>query len=1033
MTIAELSIKRPVFIICLVLLMLVTGIISYSRLAVDQFPDVKIPYMSVTVIYPGAGPEEIETLVAKPLEEQLRTISGVQNVHAWCNENVAHMWVEFTLETNAMEAEQQVRSKVAFAKTQMPKEIEEPIIQRFSFSDQPIIQVAFEGKGSPNELYEIVDKKVKPLLEQVDKVGRVDIFGGTKREIQVLLDRKKLDDYTLSVSQVAQSIAMSGQNIPLGKRPDSANPKKEWVYRSLGEFKTLDDINNITVKFIGNDIPVRLTQVGKVVDGFEDERSRAFINGKAGVAIDIYKQSGSNTIEVASNIKKRINNINKTVLKNGEIAKLSIIRDTAKTVNDNIIDVRNTILVGIFLVIVVVYLFLANGRSTIITGLALPNSLIGAFILVFMAGFSVNMLTLLALSLAVGLLVDDAIVVRENIFRHIQMGKEPQEAAIIGTKEVTLAVIATTLAIVSVFGPIAFVGGIAGKFLREFGLTVVFVMLISLFDALTMGPMLSAKFITIKNKGSDFGKKFGLSNNPLTRLSERIQDGMSYYYGKIVGFCLKKPWLVIMTSVVIFTLSLSVVQKIPKTFLPQPDQGEFKADIELEQGASLDATQKIADKIDKMIRSNPEVELTALVVGGETSSANIASIFVKLVPQNKRKINGQGFKKRIREQLKEFTKYNFSISDYDTMFGGQKPFSMILSGNDGKELELSANRVLEYCKKNPAFVEADMSYKPGKPELKLVYDENKAKQLGISTIMTGAEVRAQMEGTTPAKFREKGNEWNIRVRMQDSDRDLKDSFTKVKVPNVNYRLIKLNQVAKLVPAEGPSRISRSNGLRSITISADIASKYGVGDLMDLIAKEIKDKKILSPGVEYEYSGQGEQFQEMGTNMGLAALLAVIFIYMVLSSLYESFVTPFTLLLPLPLAICGAFIALWAAGQSINLFSVIGMIMLLGIATKNSILLVDYTNQLIAKGMEVKEAIVTAGKIRLRPILMTSMTLVAGTIPVAIGLNEASKQRTSMGWVIVGGIISSTLLTLVVVPSVVSLFKKRQIKTAVSDK
>ncbi len=1017
MSIASFSIKRPVFIVCLVILMLVTGVLSLYKLPVDQFPDVKIPILNVRVIYPGAGPEEMESLIAKPLEEQIRTIPGVKDIHANCYDNFAVVWVEFILETNAMDAEQQIRSKVALAKVKMPKEIEEPVIERFSFTDQAVITAAIESDVSPNELYEYTDKEIKPLLEQLDKVSRVEIFGGSKREIQVLLDRKKLNDYTISVSQAAQAIGLSGQNIPLGKRPDIRDPAKEFIYRSLGEFNTIKDVSNVTVKFIGNDVPIRLSQIATVVDGNEDEESRAFINGKRGIAINIYKQNGSNTVDVADRVKKKLKSIDKKLAVDIKGAKLSIVRDSAIVIRNNIFDVTESIIIGIVLVIIVVFLFLANVRSTVITGLALPNSLIGAFILVLAAGFSVNMLTLLALSLAVGLLVDDAIVVRENIFRHIQMGKDPVKAAEEGTKEVMLAVIATTLSIMSVFGPIAFVGGIAGRFLKEFGLTVCFVMLISLFDALTMGPMLSAKFLSTKESNNIFARIWRRIMAPVTGSFEATQSWLNRNYEKLLKRSIIYPALVIGIAVLLFVLSLYpiVTKAIPQTFLPPPDQGEFKVQLELEPGASLEASYAASKELDEIIRKNPEVELATLVIGGY-NGANHAELFVKLVPPEKRKIRGAAFKDKLRGQLTEFKKYNLSINDYDMMFGGQKPFTMSISGNDQKALEEAAKAVLELVKKHPGFVEPDMSFKPGKPEYKMVYDEQKTKQLGISTLIAGAEIRAQIEGVTPAKFREKGKEWNIRVRLQDSDRDLKEFFSSVKVPNVNYRLINIDQAAKLEPAEGPSNVQRNSGLRNIQITSDIATGYGVGNLMNYLNEEIKNKNLLPPGITHQYKGQGEQFDEMSRNLGLAAVLAILFIYIVLASLYESFATPFALLIPLPLAVSGALLGLWITKESLNIFSMIGTIMLFGIATKNSILLVDYTKQLRAQGKDLEEALVTAGKTRLRPIIMTSLTLVAGTIPVAIGLNEAAKQRTSMGVVIVGGVISSTLLTLVVVPA-----------------
>ncbi|MDD5065709.1 MAG: efflux RND transporter permease subunit [bacterium] len=1029
MKLSELSVHRPVFITSLVILMLATGFISMLRMPVDQFPNVTLPFLGVTIIYPGAGPAEMENLIAKPLEEEVRTIAGVKKVNSFSSEGVTFVWAEFALESDPDYCEQQMRDRVAIARAKMPKNIEEPLVRRYSFADQPVLTFSVQGKGTPDQLYELADRKIKPSLEQVDKVSHIKIFGGNKREIQVQLDRKKLESYELSVSQVAQALEMGGQNIPLGKRPDSKNPDKEWIYRSLGEFNSLASIQSVIVKFLGNDVPVRLAEIGQVVDTFEDETTRAFLNGRPTLIMEVYRQSGANTVAVAEDVKKVISELNTSILKQDHPdVHLTILRDGARPIRNNIADVAESIILGILLTVFVVYFFLDNFRSTIITSIAIPTSLIGAFVLVAIAGFSVNMLTLLAMSLAVGLLVDDSIVVRENIFRHLQMGKSPGKAAIDGTSEVTLAVVASTLTIVAVFGPIAYIQGITGKFLKEFGLTVCFIMFISLFDAMTIGPMLSALFMEDKKRNaSRFQKLLDKTIHPLVHGFEIIQENVKDYYAKISLWTVLHPGRVLLISVAFFLASLFTLPFIPKTFLPTPDQGEMVVTLELPPGASLDATQEIADKADSIIRRNKEVDYSALVVGDENGDPTSSSVFVKLVPESKRKIRTSDFKKMLRQQLKGFEPYRVKIRDYDIMFGGERPFVMNLICSDPELLEQTALKVLEAMKMNPKFLEADLNFRPGKPELRLIYDQVKAKYLGVSTMMAGGEVRAQIEGMTPAKFRDMGEEWDIRVRLQNADRDLKRTFEQVLVPNMNYRLVNLSQVAKLVPREGPSTIFRQNSQRVIEISADMAKNTGIGDLMSWITKEMKEKKLLPPGVHYGFEGQGQQFEEMSQNMILAVVLAILFIYLVLASLYESFLKPLALLIPLPFAVSGAFIALWLGGQSLNIYSIIATVMLLGIATKNSILLIDYTNQLMAKGKKLKDALIEAGRIRLRPILMTSMTTIAGTIPLAIGLNEASRQRFSMGWVIIGGMISSTVLTLIVVPAALSFFRKKKKK------
>lgn len=1020
MNLASLSIKRPVFITCIVVIILVVGWISLSKLPVDLFPNVTFPIVTVTTAYPGAGPEEVETLVSKIYEEELSNVPGLKKLSSQNLEAVSVVIAEFNLSVDIKYAEQQVRDKVASARKKLPTDINEPIIRKIDPADQPIVTIAVQSKLPDGELYQLVDKKIKPLLEQVNQVGLVEITGGRKREIKVELDRNKLKAREISASQVSDRLKISGQNIPAGKISSNSS---DTVFRTLGEYKTINEIESTIVNFIGNDIPITVKDIGSVKDSLEERKTYGYFNGTPAVLLSIYKQSGSNTIGVAKAIKKQIEKINASLENDKSDLALKIVRDGSKQINANVYDVYETIIIGVILTIIVVFFFLGSLRSTIITGLALPNSLLGAFILLAVAGFTVNIMTLLALSLAVGLLIDDAIVVRENIFRHIEMGSPPEKASIEGTSEVTLAVIATTLTVIAVFGPIAFLDGVVGQFFKEFGLTVCFAMAISLFDALTMAPMLSAYFAG-KIEHHDPSKpkiRKGFYDNTFGVLLDKFnnfQTWLENIYVKILHFTLRRPFVILSVSTLIFFASFAALKFVPKTFLPPQDAGEFVVSIDQKPGTSLDGMNELAKKIDTVIRSNKEVASTLLTVGDKNGQPEKASFFVNLIPAKERKgVNTTAVKSRVREQLKEFAFANPAVKDVDAVGGGQRPFNVNIVGDDMNEIEKYSTLLYEKIKHHPALVDVDTSNRPGKPEFQVVPDRFKAERLGVSTTLMGAELRTMVEGSTPAVFRERGEEYDIRVRLMEEQRDLKKTFDNIYVPNINYSLIKLSNVAKPLDTTGPANINRQDRGRYIQISADVAPKGpGMGGAIADINKIMKEEIKLPNNMKYQFVGQAENFQELMVNMLVAGALGIMFIYFVLASLYESFVTPFTIMLVLPLAMCGAFYGLAIFGASLDLFSMIGCIMLLGVATKNSILLVDYANQQVQSGMGLSEAIIASGKARLRPILMTSFALIGGMLPLAIGLNEASKQRTSMGIAVIGGLISSTLLTLVVIPA-----------------
>ena len=1032
MNLADLSIKRPVFVTSIVVVLIAVGFLALTKMSVDLFPNVTFPVVMVQTPWPGAGPEEVETLVSRPLEDQISTVAGIKTLSSTNTEGVSTVVAEFTIGMDIKDAENQIRARVSTAKRILPTDILEPTIRRIDPADQPVVIIALTSDLPSAELFDLADKSLRPRIEQVNQVGLVQIIGGRQREIHVELDRGKLKRYELSANGIVGRIGAAGQNVPAGKVEQS---KTELSFRTLGQFPSVKDINSVVVSFFGNDVPVKISDVGQVVDTVKDEASRAYVNGKKSIFLLVFRQSGANTINVSDAVKKRIDAINAEFKARKIEGVVTVVRDGAQPIRANVLDVEESIMIGILLTILVVYFFLGSGRSTFITGLALPNSLLGAFFLMSLAGFSINLMSLLGLSLAVGLLIDDAIVVRENIYRHAEMGKSSIRAASEGTKEVLLAVFATTGAVIAVFGPVGFLSGIVGQFFKEFALTVCFAMAISLFDAVTMAPMLSAYF------AGAHGHHPGPSKNAVGRFwqntmgrvlkaFDRFQTRLENGYASILRWVTKNnlnPAIVIGSALLIFVVSLVAAKHIPATFLPASDTGEFSISLDAAPGTSIEGMDEITRKVDEVVRANKEIARTVMFVGsGQTGESNKASFFVAMVPYAQRKgLTTTDFKARIREQLKPFAAVRPIVKDIDNVGGGQRPFTLNIKGSDLAQIQKESQKVFEWLKTNPALLDVDIGFRPGKPELQIVPDKEKTERLGVATNMMGAELRTQLEGTIAGVFREKGEEYDIRVRMKPDQRDLKQSFNEVYVPNVNQTMVRLRDVAKPVETTGPASITRQDRSRYIQIAADIDPK---GPGMKAVMTQIDERLTtgenkLPPGVTYRFVGQAENFQELISSIIIAMGLGVLFIYLVLASLYESFVTPLTILLVLPLAACGAFFALLIGHESLNIFSMIGCVMLLGVATKNSILLVDYTNHLLREGKSMRDAVVEAGRVRLRPILMTTLALIAGMLPIAIGLNEASKQRTAMGIAVVGGLISSTLLTLLVVPAAFSYLER----------
>ncbi len=1025
MSLIDLSVRRTAFITSIVLVLLIVGYLSLQRMKVDLFPDVTFPVVIVQVIYPGASPADMESLVAKPIEDELGSLSGLEKMRSLNSESLSLLIFQFKMGTDIKDSENQIRQRLSNIRSQLPSEIQEPIIRRIDPADQPVAQLAFVSSLPPAQAYDLAKESIKAKFETLAGVGQVDLVGGRKQEVKAFLDLNKLNFYKISALQIADRLAKGSKNIPLGSYD---NGQQDFIYRGLGEFASLADLKSVTVNFWGSDQIVSLADLAQVTFGLAKEDTFSRVRTWASqwkeqtpILFLIYKQSDGNTVQVVEAVKRKVQELNQEWNQAGKGYSLAWVRDGAWPIKANIDDVRESIFIGIVLCIVVVFLFLANFRSTIITALALPNSLLGAFILMYIFGFSINVLTLLALSLAVGLLIDDAIVVRENIFRYLEMGQKPLQAALIGTKEVVLAVLATTAVVIAVFGPIGFLQGIVGQFFKQFGLTVVFAMIISTFDALTVAPMLSAYWASVTHeKGNPWIHKILDAFNAMQSSLEKI-------YVQALAWVLEHRGRVVFLAVVIFFSSFAMLPWIPKTFLPQADTGEFLVTLELPLGSSLQSSKKVATDIENILIQDPAVELLSTQLGssGTSRGPHLGSIYIKLRPVQERpgRVKTLEVKERLRPKLQAWSKEHagilVQIAEFNPVGTTDKPIQLQLLGDDLDQLMGYGEKLKQRLVQIPGFVDVDTNFRLGRPEWQVVFDRRQSEKLGVSLLTAQSELRTYFEGQKVASFKQNNFEYDIKLELVPEQKDLQRYWSQYFVPNTNFQAIPLKSIATLKEASGYSQISRFNKQRFVQIDGNIGSSGALGEIAAEIEKIIQNEPEykLPQGISYRFEGQVQDMRDLFSSMVLALGLGVILIYFVLASLYESFVTPVTILVALPLAVTGAFAALLITQKSLDIFSMIGFVMLLGVVAKNSILLVDFAQRKIYEGLDQKTALLQAGQTRLRPILMTSLALIGGVLPIAIGLNEASQQRTSMGVVVIGGLISSTLLSLVVVPAI----------------
>ena len=1007
----RLSIRNPVLATMMMAACLVLGAVSYQRLAVEEFPDVSVPVIIVQTLYPGAAPEIVESHVTRPIEEAINTISGLRLLSSTSYEGLSAVTAQFDLGIDAARAGEDVRAKIALVRPRFRAEVEEPRVFRFNPADLPILALAVYGDGtSLRDLTALAGTVIAPRIQNVLGVGQVTLVGGARREIQVLPKPGAMRTHGVGIEQLMGAIRSDNLKVPAGSLLAQDTERPVQLDARITEPQ---HFGRIVVGQSGGR-PVHLSDVANIVDSERDVESAALVNGEQVVALDIVKAQGANTTEVVNRVRKATAELNRS-LPDG--VRVEIVRDTSKGIRASVSDVRNTVIEGAALTVLVVLFFLGSWRSTVIVGLALPISLVGTFFVMYALGFTINMLTLMALSMCIGLLIDDAIVVRENIVRHAGMGKDMVTAALDGTREIGLAVAATTFTIVAVFLPVAFMGGIVGRFFYQFGVTVSAAVLISMFVSFTLDPMLSSVWPDPEAEGRLPRKRFSRFLAWGGHLLDRLAPG----YERLLTWALSHRKIVIALALASFFGSFLLVPLIGTDFLPEADVGEVTVQLNTPPGSSLDFTRRKAREASAALRELPEVQSTfATVNTGTTPGKNSATLFVKLVPRAERKLNQRDLQPSMRERLGRIESITVSnVSVYLPLYRG-KPLQVSVQGPDPKELERISREVLDVLRRTPNVVDIDTSQKSARPALAVRVRRDRASDLGLSVGQVAAAVRPLLAGEAVGTWQgPDGNTYDVVARLPAEDRARVSDLDRIplssKLPNEDGspKMIALGKVADIVPAEATTQIDRKALAREILVSGNTEGRP-VGDVGDDMAAGIA-KLTLPPGYRLSIGGAAADIEETAGQASVALVLAVIFIYMILASQFASFLQPLAIMASLPLSLVGVLVALLVTGSTINIFSIIGFILLMGLVTKNAILLVDFIKRDVNEGKNRATAIIEAGGVRLRPILMTTFAMVFGMLPLALGLGEGAEQRSPMAHAVIGGIISSTLLTLIIVP------------------
>jgi len=1010
MILADVSVRRPVFATMGIAALVVMGIFSYRALVVDLFPRTDIPVVAITTTLPGAGSEEMEARVTKVIEEAVNTVSGIDEMHSVTLEGFSRVIILFRIERDLEAAAQDVRDKVGAMLGQLPDGTDPPVVEKFDPDVTPVLFLAVSGDRDPRELTEIAKKRVKDPLESLPGVGAIKIIGGREREVQIILDPHRLEALELSVGEVARSLAAQNVEIPGGRLVQKG---REAVLRTLGRVDRVEDFEQLVVA-VRHGTPIRVADIGRAVDGVVEPRTLSRYNGRNALTLLVRKQSGANTVATVDEVVHRLDEIRRGLPPGVDV---TVTRDQAYFIRVALEAVQEHLIIGALLASVVVFLFMGNWRATLIAAVAIPCSVVATFTLMRVMGFTLNWFTLLALTLSVGIVIDDAIVVLENVFRFIEeKNMSPAEAARAATAEVGLAVSATTLSLVVIFVPVAFIPGIMGQFLKSFGLTMAGAIMVSLLVAFTLTPMLCSRF---------------LRHEPGKKLSREawyfrpLESG----YAAILRWSMRHRWVVVLAAALTIASIPVIGRHVGFAFMPQDEQGDFEVNIKTPQGYSLARSDALAQRIEAQVKTLPGIEhLTVNVGSPDTDSVTTIQMVAVMKPIRQRPISQYQVMEQAREIVARYPELRASVDQPPPLSGsGMRAAEIVynIRGPDLGTLERLAGEVRQIMASVPGIVDIDSSYEAGKPEVQVRINRAKAADLGVAVGDIARSLRTMVAGDVVTTYKDGTDLYDVRLRLDEQYRSDPETLGRLTVVSSRLGQVRLDSVVDVVRGTGPAQIDRRDRERQISLLANMAKGYALGDALREVNLRVA-KLDLPPGYHTGVSGMGKILAETESGFRIAFLLSVIFMYMVLASQFESFLHPITILLSLPLAVPFALISLWLIGSTLNMFSALGILLLFGVVKKNAILQIDHTIGLRAGGMPIGEAIIQANRERLRPILMTTISLVAGMAPLVFSTGDGAETNRSIGIVVMGGQTLCLLITLLITPVAYSLFEDAKV-------
>lgn len=1031
MNLPKFSVNRPITVLMLFIALIVIGIISYQGLGLDLLPDMSFPISAIMVSYPGVAPEEIETLITIPLEEAVSTMNQIDTINSYSREGSSVILLSFQWGTDMDIVSLEIREKIDMVKSLLPDDASDPTVFKADPSMMPMMVM---GMGSDqyalDELEKYAQDIVKPRLERLEGIAQASVGGGLEREILVSLNSEKIRANQITLDQVVMSLRRENINLPAGTVRDG---NIDLLVRTIGRFESIEDINNVVITNAqGRQIYLR--DIAQITDTFKEQESINYINGLPSVSFSIQKESGANTVIAANRVNRELESIEK--LLPGDISLINIY-DSSEFIKKTVEEVTSTLLIGAVLAILVLYIFLRSLSSTISIGLAIPISVISTFTLFYFADLTLNMMTLGGLALGIGMMVDNGIVVSENIYRHRELGEDAMLASEEGANEVSQAITASTLTTISVFLPVAYVSGIAGELFKSMGLTITFSLLMSLFVALTLIPMLSSKLIrrrlkqtesfpdnSSKSDSSVEGEQNKTKNKAETvniARRGRLFNFILKVYSSLIKGALRYRGLVVILAVVILVISFLLISIVGTEFFPSLDQGSFNVNISLPVGTNLDVTSGIVEEIEKITSTIPEVKdiFTSIGSGGGMgmggSSSNSGSLMVTLVEQAQRERGIKEIITDLRSRIGDYPDTKINISEQDLSFSGasSSPLSLKITGDSIEELDYTAQIIIDLLDEVEGVYDLQSSLEEVRPELHISIDREKANLYGLSAGQIATNIQDAVLGKLASNYQEGGDQFDIRVRLDKEDLDNVQQLENLYISSGYGLQIPLKEIATVVSGVGPQRITRENQQRQVTVSGNISGRF-LGDVVQE-AQEKLSNVILPEGYNYTFAGEHQEMMESFQSLFFALILSIFLVYMIIAAQFESLLFPFAVILSVPFALIGVILALFLAGTSFNVLSFIGLIMLAGIVVNNAIVLIDYINQLRKRGVERNEAIIQGGKVRLRPILMTTLTTILAMLPMAIASGEGAEMRTPIAVTIIGGLTSSTFLTLIVVP------------------